>query len=64
MVDEVLLELTVGLLVLVLVCVDPDAGRAEGEQAVFVFAEVEDELFGVEGAALGFVDLFCHRNRT
>lgn len=62
--QEVLLELTICLFVLVLVGVDADAGGAEWQQAVFVFAEVEDEFFGVEGAALGFVDLFCHRNRT
>lgn len=64
MVDWLLLELAVGLLILVLVGVDPDAGGAEREQAVLVLAEIEDEFLGVEGAALGFVDLFCHRNRT
>ena len=62
--DDVLLELTIGLLILVLVGVDADAGGTEGQQAVLVFAEVEDELLGVEGTALGLVDLFCHRNRT
>jgi hypothetical protein len=46
----------------VFLSVDFDAGGAEGQQALWVFAEVEDELLGVEGAAFGLVNLL-HRNR-
>jgi hypothetical protein len=42
--------------------VDFDAGGTEGKEAVCIFAEVEDEFFGVEGAMFGFVDLFAHGN--
>lgn len=32
-----------------------DAGGAEGEQALWIFAEVDDGLFGMEGAGFGLV---------
>jgi hypothetical protein len=45
--------------------VDIDAGGAEGEEAFRIFTEIYDQLLGVEGAGLGFVDgLFAHRNRN
>ena len=47
-----------------LLSVDLDTSRAKGQEAVGVFAEVEDHLLGVEGAMLGFVDLFAHRNSS
>lgn len=59
----VLFELSVGLLCAMFFGVYLDAGGAEGEEALFVFAEVEDEFLGVEGAALGLVNLF-HGNRN
>ena len=43
--------------------VDFDAGGTEGEEALRVLAEIEDQFFGVEGAALWLVDLI-HRNRN
>ena len=42
--------------------VDFDAGGTEGEETLGVLAEIEDQFFGVEGAALWLVDLL-HRNR-
>jgi len=37
-------------------CVDLDAGRTERQQALLVFAKIDDVLFGVECAFLGLVD--------
>lgn len=62
--EIILFELAVSLLVLVFIRMDSDARGTERKQAIFVLAEIEDEFLGVEGAALGFVDLFCHRNRS
>lgn len=62
--EIILFELTVSLLILVFICMNSDARRAKREKAIFILAEIEDKFLGVEGAALGFVDLFCHRNRT
>ena len=60
--DTILLKLTVGLLGAMLFRVDSDAGGAEGQKTLLIFAEIEDIFFGVEGAALWLVDFFRHRN--
>ena len=57
----VLFELAVCLLGAMLFGVDFDAGGTEGEEALRVLAEIEDQFFGVESAALWLVDLL-HRN--
>jgi hypothetical protein len=62
MVRIVLLELAVGLFRAVFFGVDGDAGGTERQEALGILAEIGDEFLGVEGAALGLVDLL-HRNR-
>ena len=42
---------------------DFDAGGTERKETVWVFAEVEDQLFGMEGAVFGLVQLFGHRSQ-
>lgn len=53
---EILLnEFSISFFLAMLFGVEIDAGGTEGKQALLVFAEIEDHLFGVEGAVLGFV---------
>lgn len=57
MTRAVLLELAVGFFGAVFFGVDGDAGGTKGEEALWVLAEIGDEFLGVEGTALGFVEL-------
>lgn len=51
----VLLKLAVGFLYFVLFRVHLDARWAERQETLWVFAEVEDQLFGMEGAVPGLI---------
>lgn len=55
-IEQLLFKLAVSLLLAVLLRMHIDAGGAQGEQAVWAPAEVEDGLLGVEGALLRLVD--------